>query len=107
MVKKKKTKKNEKITKIRNNDELNEETKEEDNENNNPKNQAKNNLQETQDITKEIKNKGNINSPQIENENIEENLLNYYIEEIKKAIEEDKKDKFIISKEIEENIQKI
>ena len=98
----KKTKKKEKIIDGKSNDELIEETNDIDKDNKNKKNQKENKLQEENDNTKEITNKENIISNNIENESIEGDLLNYYIEEIKKTIEEDKNDKFIISTETEE-----
>ena len=98
----KKTKKKEKIIDGKSNDELIEETNDIDKDNKNKKNQNENKLQEENDNTKEITNKENIISNNIENESIEGDLLNYYIEEIKKTIEEDKNDKFIISTETEE-----
>ena len=102
IVKKKNNKKTEKFTDSKINDESNKETKEIDNDNKNQNNQTANKLNIANDNTNEIIKKENITSLQIENENIEDNLLNYYIEEIKKEIEEEKKDKFIISTELEE-----
>ena len=98
----KKTKKKEKIIDGKANDELIEETNDIDKDNKNKKKQKENKLKEENDNTKEITNKENIISNNIENESIEGDLLNYYIEEIKKTIEEDKNDKFIKSTEIEE-----
>ena len=98
--KRKKKKKNEKITDLKSNDQFIEEPKEMDNGNIKLKNQE--NSIKNEEI---LNSKGNINKENINTNDIdiiEEDLLNYYIEEIKKTIEEDKKDKYIISTETEE-----
>ena len=98
--KRKKKKKNEKITDLKSNDQFIEEPKEMDNGNIKLKNQENSIINE-----EKLNSIGNINKENINTNDIdiiEEDLLNYYIEEIKKTIEEDKKDKYIISTEIEE-----
>ena len=102
LAQKKKTKKKEKNIECKSYYALIEETKDIDNDHKNKNNQQDNKLKVEKDNTKESTNKQNINTNQFENENIEGDLLNYYIEEIKKTIEEDKNDKFIISTETEE-----
>ena len=98
----KRQKKKEKIIDSKSIDELIEETKDIDNDNKNKKDQQDNKLKSGKDNTKEITNKENLSSNNIDNKSIEGDLLNYCIEEIKKTIEEDKNDKFIISTETEE-----
>lgn len=98
--KRKKKKKNEKITDLKSNDQFIEEPKEMDNGNIKLKNQENSIINE-----EKLNSIGNINKENINTNDIdiiEEDLLNYYIEEIKKTIEEDKKDKYIISTETEE-----